>query len=336
MPRARKRVGPRTLILILALSLIAVLAASYLHGSAAPQLVEVRSRSPVLGTFATFIVIADSSAAGAVLSSMDSLARHLDDQLGVFGSGELSVMNASGRAVIPELSADMRNLLEVSLMVSSVTDSLFDPAMGALVRTWGFPENPAFPESSAVDSALALSGLSMLSMNEDTLKMAPGVLLDFGAVAKGYAVDRIYLHAREAGAVAALVEIGGEIRCGGDPQAGRTWRLAIRDPRGEGILETMELDSGALATSGDYESWFSYGGRRYCHILDPRTGYPETGIASVTVLSREASVGDALATAIAVGGVPLAERVPDSLFRTIIVVREDEGGVTSEWRIEAQ
>lgn len=336
MTSAWKRVGPGTLILILALSLIAALAAGYLKCSGAPELVEVRSRSPVLGTFATFIVISDSSTAGAILSSMDSLARHLDAQLGVFGSGELSVINSSGLAVIPELSTDMRRLLDISLLVSSVTDSLFDPAMGALVRTWGFPEAPAFPESAAVDSALALSGLSMLNIGKDTIMMAPGVLLDFGAVAKGYAVDRIYLHARGIGAVAALVEIGGEIRCGGDPSAERTWRLAVRDPRGEGILETMELDSGALATSGDYESWFSHDGRRYCHILDPRTGYPETGIASVTVLSREASVGDALATAIAVGGVPLAERVPDSLFRTIIVVTEDERGVTSEWRIEAQ
>lgn len=336
MTSARKRVGPGTLILILALSLLAALAARYLNSSDSSALVEVKSRSPVLGTFATFIVISDSSSAGVILSSMDSLARHLDDQLGVLGSGELSALNASGRAVIPELSADMRNLLDISLMVSSVTDSLFDPAMGALVATWGFPEAPAFPESTAVDSALALSGLSMLHIDGDTLEMAPGVLLDFGAVAKGYAVDRIYLHARETGAVAALVEIGGEIRCGGDPSVGRTWRLAIRDPRGEGILETMELDSCAMATSGDYESWFTHGNRRYCHILDPRTGYPETGIASVTVVSREASVGDALATAIAVGGVPLAERVPDSLFRTIIVVAEDEGGVTSEWRIEAQ
>jgi thiamine biosynthesis lipoprotein len=171
-------------------------------------------------------------------------------------------------------------------------------------------------------------------MTGDSLLLVRGVILDLGAVAKGYVCDRIYSRARELGARAVLVEIGGEIRCGGDPEAGRTWRLAIRDPRGEGTMETMEMDSGAMATSGDYESYFRQDGSRYCHILDPRTGYPETGIASVTVVSGRASVADALATAIAVGGIPAAESVPDSLFTLIIVITEDGNGSTEQWRRE--
>jgi len=293
---------------------------------------EFTRRTPVLGTFATYKVIADTGSAAALLSSMDSLARHLDGELGVFGTGELHRINTRGSAWIPGMSEDMRNLLELSFEISSLTDSLFDPAIGRLAAAWGFPDDPAFPGSLAVDSALALSGLRHVRISGDSLILGTGTMLDFGAVAKGFVVDRIYEHARELGASAVLVEIGGEIRCGGDAEAGRTWRLAVRDPRGEGMMAVMEMDSGAMATSGDYESFFLHRGRRYCHILDPRTGYPESGTASVTVVSARASVADALATAIAVGGVPLAETLPDSLFTLIIVISENDSGAVTEWR----
>ncbi|MCD4775784.1 MAG: FAD:protein FMN transferase [Candidatus Aegiribacteria sp.] len=296
------------------------------------ELLEMRKRTPVLGTFATYIVIAESEAAGTILSSMDSLARYLDNELGVFGYGELSTLNMRGYVLIPELSSDMKILLEKALFISSVTDSLFDPAMGVLVNTWGFPHAPRLPDSTEIDSAIALSGLKNVSISGDTLYLVSGTNLDFGAIAKGYAADRIYSHSRSMGASAALVEIGGEIRCGGDAETGRLWRLAVRNPRGEDILEMLEIESGAVATSGDYESYFFDNGVRFCHILDPRTGYPESGVASVTVVSDDAAISDALATAISVGGIDTAASIPDSLFSLIIVITEDENGEIGEWR----
>ncbi|MCD4702372.1 MAG: FAD:protein FMN transferase, partial [Candidatus Aegiribacteria sp.] len=308
----------------------AVLIRVFVKGS--DNLLEMKNRTPVLGTFATYIVIAESENAGLILSSMDSLARYLDNELGVFGNGELSDLNMRGYALIPELSPDLLNLLEKSLFISSITDSLFDPAMGVLVNTWGFPHAPHLPDSADIDSALALSGLSNLRISGDTLLLCNGTLLDFGAIAKGYTADRIYTLAREMGAGAALVEIGGEIRCGGDPETGRLWKLAVRNPRGENIMEMIEIENGAVATSGDYESYFYENGIRFCHILDPRTGYPESGVASVTVVCENAAFSDALATAVSVGGTETAENIPDSLFSLIIVVMEDENGEVTEWR----
>jgi thiamine biosynthesis lipoprotein len=323
-------------VLLLLLSLLAAVSIRLSTFDGPPTLSEFRKRTPVLGTFATYIVVTDSGSAQRILSSMDSLAGFLDNELGVFGSGELSLLNSSGKAALSGLSADMKCLIETSFLVSGVTDSLFDPAMGVLVSVWGFPDSPRLPDTAEIEAAMAVSGLRHLRMEQDTLYLDPGTLLDLGAVAKGYVCDRIYSHARGLGAASVLVEIGGEIRCGGDADPGRTWRLAVRDPRGEGTLETLEMDSGAVATSGDYESFFCIGGRRYSHILDPRTGYPETGTASVTVVSNRASVADALATALSVGGVPAAEKVPDSLFSLMIVISEDENGATFEWRRESR
>ncbi|MEN8209312.1 MAG: FAD:protein FMN transferase, partial [Candidatus Fermentibacteria bacterium] len=327
----RKNLNSGLLLIILIGSLAAaILVRVFLTDTR--SLVEMRKRTPVLGTFATYIVIDDTQTAGLILASMDSLARHLDNELGVYGSGELSDLNSRGYALIPELSSDIRYLLESSFFISSITDSLFDPAMGLLVELWGFPSDPHLPDSADIESALARSGLSNVRISGDTLILSSGTLLDFGAIAKGYAADRIYTLARGMGARAALVEIGGEIRCGGDSNTARLWRLAVRNPRGDNIVEMIEIENGAVATSGDYENYFFDDGTRFCHILDPRTGYPETGIASVTVVCANAAFGDALATAISAGGIDTAADIPDSLFTLIIVVMEDENGEIIEWR----
>ena len=327
----RRKLNSGILLIILIVSLAAALLVRvFLVGTT--ELLEMKNRTPVLGTFATYIVIAETEAAGLILSSMDSLARHLDNELGVFGTGELSDLNMRGYALIPELSSDIIYLLENSLFIASITDSLFDPAMGVLVELWGFPSDPHLPDSSDIDAALTNSGLSNVRISGDTLLLTSGTLLDFGAIAKGYTADRIYTLAREMGARAVLVEIGGEIRCGGDPETGRLWTLAVRNPRGDDIMEMIEIENGAVATSGDYENYFFSNGTRFCHILDPRTGYPESGTASVTVVCADAAFGDAIATAVSVGGIDTAADIPDSLFSLIIVVLEDENGEVTEWR----
>ncbi len=327
----RKKLNSGLLLVILIGSLAAALLVRVFRCDTI-ELLEMKNRTPVLGTFATYIVIAESETAGVILASMDSLAGYLDNELGVLGSGELSDLNMRGYALLPELSSDLIYLLENSMFIASITDSLFDPAMGVLVNTWGFPSDPHLPDSADINRALASSGLRNVRISGDTLLLSSGTLLDFGAIAKGYTADRIYTLAREMGAGAALVEIGGEIRCGGDPETARLWRLAVRNPRGDNIMEMIEIENGAVATSGDYENYFFSNGTRYCHILDPRTGYPEFGTASVTVICGNAAIGDALATAISVGGIDIAADVPDSLFSLIIVVLEDENGEVTEWR----
>ena len=328
-PAGKKLNSPLLLVLLLG-SLLAAILVRVFATSESNDLREAQRRTPVLGTFATYIIITDSANANPILSSMDSLARYLDDELGTFGTGELSDLNRSGYTLVHELSPDLLYLLKKSLFISSITDSLFDPAMGALVNAWGFPLDPQIPDSSELSDALDISGLKNLHISGDTLVLRRGTRLDFGAIAKGYIADRVYSHSRRAGARAALVEIGGEIRCGGD--IGRIWRVAVRNPREEGILEMIEIENGAVATSGDYETYFFAGGVRLCHIIDPRTGYPERGTASATVVSEDAATGDALATAICVGGIQTAESIPDSLFDLIIVISEDETGEITEWR----
>jgi len=167
----------------------------------------------------------------------------------------------------------------------------------------GRPPGPP-PEAEAIARWLAarprlddvvIDGLEMVSTN-------PAVVLDFGGFAKGYGVDRVIEHLRELGVRDAIVNAGGDLRAIGD-KGGRPWQVGIRDPRAPGVLARLAVSGDeSVFTSGDYERFFEYQGRRYHHILDPRTGYPARGLVSVTVVTREGALADAAATALMVAG----------------------------------
>ncbi len=128
------------------------------------------------------------------------------------------------------------------------------------------------------------------------------MVLDLGGVAKGWAADRAAARAMACGAWGVLVDAGGDLRMMGH-RPGAPWRIGVRHPREQGgILTVLEVEGGAVATSGDYERYFEHGGFRYHHLLDPRTGMPARGAVSVTVLCAHAWRADALATALFVMG----------------------------------
>ena len=206
------------------------------------------------------------------------------------------------------------------------TGGAFDVAVEPLVRAWGFDgEAPAVPSDSALAEALARSGWRHVALESDNLiRKSPGAGVNFGAVAKGYAVDRAVEVLRGLGAIDALVNAGGEIRAtGGD------WDVGIQHPRSPSeLLTVLDLKGKAVATSGDYEKYFEIDGTRYHHIFDPATGRPARGCRSVTVIAGDDVTADALATAVFVmgteHGMEFLKQYPD--IEALIV---DDQGVVS-------
>ena len=284
-----------------------------------------------MGTMASMIIYCPPDSADAVLAGVEQTIHRLDHQLSVYEDGATGRLNADSRAAL--VNPHLHNLVTASDSLHRLTGGRFDPTTGGLVRLWGFPGSPAVPESAAIKTALLLTGWdSLVTVTADSVRLASGVMLDFGAAAKGYAADVGWQRAMDLGADAALVEIGGEVRCGSAAGFEKTWTVGIRHPRSEGLLETIELNEGAVATSGDYESYFMDDtGRRYSHILDPDTGWPANGAASATVLARSCLVADAVATALVIGGVHLADSLPEAMVRAILII-EDSGGSLVERR----
>lgn len=325
------------LIFVLALSLVAAfvfrLASS--QNPALRTLTEYRKTEPALGTFATFILIAEEDSIPRIVMAMDSLMSDLEKRLGVSGNGDLSELNSSGRASLRTSDrgggGELSYLVSLSGNLHRSTGGYFDPSVGALVDLWGFHSTPALPDSHSIDSVRNLTGWEKLEITADSIILPRGASVDFGAVAKGYTADRVYELAMDRGASAALVEIGGEVRFGSIPSYDRVWKIAIRHPRDDGFWDTLELTEGAVATSGDYENCFFENGQWYNHILDPFTGWPARRVISVTVIAERCDIADALATAIAVGGRDVTGEIPDSLFKYVLVLSGDSSGVTSEW-----
>jgi len=207
------------------------------------------------------------------------------------------------------LAPSILPLIKKSQILSEQSQGLFNPAIGQLVKLWGFHQDNLDeiiepPEDSSIQvllkqlpkmSDVKFKGLSMFGINEN-------IQLDFGGFAKGVAVDSTIEHLKEFGIKNAIINAGGDLRAIGTKN-GRPWRIGIRNPRGDGVFAAVEVSGDeSVFTSGDYERYFESNGKQYHHIIDPRTGYPADKTRSVTVIHSDAATADAAATALFIAG----------------------------------
>ena len=194
-------------------------------------------------------------------------------------------LSPSQAAIAPGMIAIIRD----ATRYSEQSQGLFNPAIGNLIRLWGFQSDTfvaKLPDPAKIAELvranpqmrdIVIDGILFHSTN-------PAVRLDLGGYAKGYALDVAASYLRSQGVKNALINIGGNILALGQ-HGDRAWRVGIQNPRGPGPIATLELHDGeAIGTSGDYQRYFKVGGKRYCHIIDPRTGWPAQGVQAVTVL----------------------------------------------------
>ena len=216
---------------------------------------------------------------------------------------EISRLNRAGKL---KVSAETFALLKTCKEFSAASDGAFDVSVGALVDLWGFTDKKyRVPSEQEIAVALAKVGADKIILNESDSTVefsSPGLKVDLGGVAKGYALDRAIEKIKQAGINSCLINAGGQVYCLGDNR-GRPWKVAIKDPRGRGVIGLLELKDRAVATSGDYEQFFMAQNQRYAHILDPRTGYPaQKAVEAVTISADSGLTADVLATAVCVLG----------------------------------
>jgi thiamine biosynthesis lipoprotein len=200
-------------------------------------------------------------------------------------------------------------LIKKSKKFEQQSKGLFNPAIGQLVKLWGYhsefpPEQGPIPSDAEIQAildqepsmqAISIKGVRLHNSN-------PINKLDFGGIAKGYAVDLILQHIQEMGVKHAIINTGGDLKVIGQ-HGDQPWHIGIRDPRGDGVIASIDLQHNEAAfTSGDYERFFKEAGIRYHHILDPRTGKPARNAQSVTVIHSDGALADAAATALFVAG----------------------------------
>ena len=211
---------------------------------------------------------------------------------------ELSRINAVAKVGGSiEVDDETAGLIEYAYACYRKSDGLFDITAGLLRQAWQFSSG-SLPRRDAVTDLLPRIGLDKVRWSTPRLTFEiAGIELDLGGIGKEYAVDRAVGICTAMDVAHGLVDLGGDIRAIGAHPGGTPWKIGIRHPRNPAAAIAMiNLSGEALATSGDYERFIEVEGRRYCHILNPRTGWPVSGLSSVSVISRDCLVAGTLAT----------------------------------------
>lgn len=224
-------------------------------------------------------------------------------------------------------------LVNIAKPLAQQSEQLFNPAIGKLIRLWNFSDSTNAdqrpPDQSLIDrlilsqpnmSDIEFNGILMRSRN-------PDLMLNFGAFGKGYGIDLAISKLREAGFKNVLLNAGGDLRATGR-HGSRPWRIGIRHPRQNDIIASLETEGDeSVFTSGDYERYYLYQGKRYHHIIDPRTGRPAQGSMSVTIIHTDATTADAAATALFIAGPKDWHRIAKQMGIHFVMLIADDGSI---------
>lgn len=242
----------------------------------------------------------------AVEESMDRIKEIEELMSKTIESSDIYQLNHNPQTKL-EINSSTMEVLKRSKEFAVMTEGDFDPTIGALVELWGIgSSDAAVPSEAELETALASTGYQHLNLESNSAEITrPGVKLDLGAIAKGYAADEVKKIVQKHDIEHAFVNLGGNVLVIGNKVDGSPWKIGIQDPReGRGnvmaIVDAIDL---TIVTSGNYERYFEENGKLYHHILDPKTGYPsENNLLSVSIISKNSFDADALSTAIYVMG----------------------------------
>lgn len=282
----------------------------------APLLLRER-KVGVMGTDLQIEVLgSDAEALERSLDAAIAEIRRVEDVFTTWRASPFNALNdAAGKGPQPT-TPEIARLVQRSLEVGRLTGGAFDITYAGAGRLWDYKKKPpTVPTPEQVASALERIDYRRIEVDLDakTVTIPAGMRINLGGIAKGYGVDRAMAVLMKRGIKHALVNAGGDLKALGRKH-GKVWEIAIKHPRErERVIAVLPVSNTCVVTSGDYERFFEHEGRRYHHIIDPRTGYPSQGCMSATVVAPNAAFADALATALCVldpeKGLALVERL---------------------------
>lgn len=239
---------------------------------------------------------ADRSEASRAFAAVESECRRLDRKYSHYRAdsylaGLLRKASEADGALVDRETAALLNLADTEYQESG---GLFDPSVGCLTALWAHRDS--LPSDSEISAVLSLTGWDKVEWDGTCIRLPPGVHFDFGGIVKEYAVDRASVLLRSFDIESGYVDLGGDLHILGPHPRGTPWEIGIRNPRGAGAVSRICMHRGGLATSGDYERCSVIDGRRYGHIIDPRSGWPVHGLASVSVVAPSCLLAGAVST----------------------------------------
>lgn len=273
------------------------------------------------------------------MGDIDNLFKNMHQQWHAWKPGRLQDINQAlrqGHSV--QLTVDEAAFMRRVIDLSQRTNHYFNPTIGELINLWGFhtdeyPITSPPPTEKAINLlAEQLITVDNLQLNELTLTADNShIWLDFGGIAKGLAVDQAIDIIRSYGIENAIVNAGGDLRSIGH-KGNRAWQIGIQSPQNQGVIASLKIEQDeAVFTSGNYQRYKAYNGKRYPHIIDGRSGMPVQDIISATVIAEDGVTADAAATALIVAGLDQWQQVATALrLNNILLIDSENHCITTE------
>ncbi len=266
------------------------------------------------------VASADEKAAHKAIDAAFAEIRRIEEMMSTYISeSQLSKINSAAGKKAVKVDQELLRLIKRSIEYAEMTEGGFNIAVGPLIKLWRVSEGGNIPKKVEIRKALEIIDYRDIVIDEKKKTVflkKKGMAIDLGGIAKGYASDRAEIVLKKNGIVSGVVAVAGDINAFGMKVDGAKWRIGIQHPRKkDAFLGIIELEDEAVSTSGDYERFFIKDGKRYHHIMDPKTGEPAGKCQSVTIVAKEATATDALSTGIFVmgpeKGMELIERLSD-------------------------
>ncbi|MCL5246829.1 FAD:protein FMN transferase [Cellulophaga sp. 20_2_10] len=254
-------------------------------------------------------------------------------------NSQTSAINKNAGIKPVKVDKELFNLIERAIRISKLTDGAFDISYASMDRIWKFDGSmkkmPSETEITASVSKVGFKNIVLDKENNTVFLKLVGMKIGFGAIGKGYAADKAKALLIEKGVSSGIINASGDMNTWGKQPDGSEWKVAITNPMNKNkVFALLPITNGAVVTSGNYEKYVNFNGKRYTHIIDPRTGYPSTGIISVTVFAPKAELADALATSVFVMGKEAGLDRINQLPKIECIIIDDKGNITKSKNIE--
>ena len=254
-------------------------------------------------------------------------------------NSQTSAINKYAGIKAVKVNTELFNLIERAIGISKLTDGAFDVSYASMDAIWKFDGSMTkMPSEEQINASVAKVGFQNISLdkiNSTVYLKLKGMKIGFGAIGKGYAADKAKEILILKGVSSGIINASGDMNTWGKQPDGSEWKVAITNPLNKNkVFALLPITNGAVVTSGNYEKYVNFNGKRYTHIIDPRTGYPSSGIISVTVFAPKAELADALATSVFVmGKVAGLDRI-NQMPKIECIIIDDQGKITKSTNIE--
>jgi len=254
-------------------------------------------------------------------------------------NSQTSEINRNAGIKPVKVDAELFQLIERSIGISKLTDGAFDISYASMDNIWKFDGSmKQMPSSAEITASVEKVGFQNIILDKENstvfLKLK-GMKIGFGAIGKGYAADKAKDLLISKGVLSGIINASGDMNTWGKQPNGKEWKVAITNPMDKNkVFALLPISNGAVVTSGNYEKYVKFNGKRFSHIIDPRTGYPSSGIISVTVFAPKAELADALATSVFVMGQEAGLDRINQLPKIECIIIDDKGNIIKSKNIE--